>query len=158
MKRNAAFTLIELIVVIIIAAILAAIAVSRWPGTEINLNAQAQQLASDIRYTQTLAMSRAQDYRLNLTATTYSITTTGGAAINNPVTGNASVALGSGITITLSPTNLPSNLIAFNSLGVPYTNSGATTTLNSAAVITLTSGANTKTITIQPQTGRVTVP
>jgi prepilin-type N-terminal cleavage/methylation domain-containing protein len=157
MKRNTAFTLIELIIVIVIASILASIAVTRWPGTVINLNAQTQQLASDIRYTQNLAMSRATEYTLNVTATTYSITTNG-TAVNNPVTGNATVTLGSGITITLSPTNLPNNLITFNSLGTPYTDTTATTALSNAAVITLTSGSNTKTITIQPQTGRVTVP
>ena len=158
MKRNTAFTLIELIVVILIAAILAAIAVARWPGGRINLNATAQQLASDIRYTQTLAMSRAQDYRLNVTASTYSITTGGGTAVNNPITGSANVALPSGTTITISPTNLPNNLIAFDSQGIPYTDSTTAATLGSAAVITLTSNSLTTTVTIQPQTGRVTVP
>jgi prepilin-type N-terminal cleavage/methylation domain-containing protein len=160
MKRNTAFTVIELIVVIVIISILATIAVSRWPGTRINLNAQAQQLASDIRYTQTLSMSRAQDFRLNLTTTNYSITTGGGTAVNNPVTGTATVTLPTApaITITISPTNLPNNLIAFDSLGTPYIDTTTTTALSNAAVITLTSGTNTTTITIQPQTGRVTVP
>ena len=157
MKRNTAFTLIELIVVILITTILASIAITQWPGARINLNAQAQQLASDIRYTQTLAMSRATEYTLNVTATTYSITTGGGAAVNNPITGSATVTLGTGITITISPTNLPNNLVTFNSLGEPYINTTATTALANAAVITLTSGGITKTITIQPQTGRVTV-
>jgi prepilin-type N-terminal cleavage/methylation domain-containing protein len=160
MKRNTAFTLTELIIVIIILGILSTLAVTRWPGTRINLNAQAQQLASDIRYTQTLSMSRGQDYRINLATTNYSITTSAGVAVNNPITGAATIALPTSpaITITIPPTNLPNSLIAFNSLGVPYTNTTATTTLNSAAVITLTSGTNTTTITIQPQTGRVTVP
>jgi len=158
MKRNTAFTIIELIVVMIIMAILATLVVSRWPGTKISLNAQAQQLASDIRYTQTLAMSRGGAYRLNVTASNYSITTLSGTAVNNPITGSATVTLGSGITITISPTNLPNNLITFNTAGVPYVDTTETTALSSAAVITLTSGTNTKTITIQPTTGRVTSP
>lgn len=160
MKRNAAFTLIELIIVIVIISVLATIAVTRWPGTRINLNSQTQQIASDIRYTQTLAMSRAQDYRLNLTATSYSITTGSGAPVNNPITGNTITNLPTApaITITIPPTNLPNNLIAFDSRGTPYTNATTTTALASAAVITLTSGGNTMTITIQPETGRVTVP
>src|SRR5690242_19243011 len=118
-KFFAAFTLIELIIVILIAAILSYIAVTRWPGTMINLNSQAQQLASDIRYTQTLAMSRATEYTLTVTSTSYSIST-GGTAVNNPVTGSASVTLGTGITITTPPTNLPNSSITFNSLGTPY--------------------------------------
>lgn len=158
MKHNTAFTLIELIVVILLAAIISAIAVVRWPGSRINLNAAAQQLASDIRYTQTLAMSRAQDYVLTVSSSSYAITTGSGAAVNNPITGSATVTLSSGITITIPPTNLPNNLIAFDSQGIPQINSNTTTPLANAAVITLTSGSNTTTVTIQPQTGRVTVP
>lgn len=157
-QNNTGFTIIELVIVIVLITILATIAVARWPGTRINLNAVAQQLADDIRYTQTLAMSRAGEYRLNLFSSSYSITTGGGAAVNNPVTGAASVTISSGITITLPPTNLPNSLITFNSLGTPYTDTSGTTALSSAAVITLSSGGNSTTVTIQPQTGRVTVP
>lgn len=162
-KRNAAFTLIELIIVIIIVGILAAIATSRSPGTKINLNSVAQQLASDIRYTQSLAMSRAQSYQLILSATSYQIKTSAGATVNNVVTGQATTQLPTApqffaVTIAVPPTNLPNNIISFDSSGTPYTDATTTNTLNSAAVITLTSGSSTSTITIQPQTGRVTIP
>lgn len=160
-KRSTAFTLIELIVVVAIISILATIAVTRWPGSRINLNAQAQQLASDIRYTQTLSMSRAQDFQLNfLSSSSYSITANDGTPVNNIITGQTTTVLLAtpATTITLPPTNLPNNLISFDSSGIPYTDSATTTALNSAAVITLTSGGQTTTITIQPQTGRITIP
>ncbi len=158
-KNNSAFTLLELIVVIAITAILAAVATSVWPGTKINLNAQAQQLASDIRYTQTLSMSRGANYQINfINATTYNITDTNGIVLNNPVTGATSTSLSSQTNITRPPTNLPNNLISFDSEGAPYIDSNVSTPLNNPAVITLTSGTNSLTITIQPQTGRVSIP
>jgi prepilin-type N-terminal cleavage/methylation domain-containing protein len=152
------FTLIELVMVIVLITILAGTAIVTWPGTKINLNAQAQQLASDIRYAQSLAMTHGQRYRLNFTSTTtYTITTTAGVAVPFPVTGDTSVTLGTGITLTLPPTNLLNNLIAFDGLGIPYTNSTATTALASAATITLSASPNSNTIQINPQTGSVVV-
>ncbi len=163
MKRNTAFTLIELIIVFAIAAILAAVVVARAPGTKPNLNSVAQQLASDIRYTQSLAMSRAQSYQLILSATSYQIQTSSGTVVTNETTGQNTMPMPTqpnyyAVTITLPPTNLPNNIISFDSSGTPYTDAATTVTLNSAAVITLTSGTNTSTVTIQPQTGRVSVP
>lgn len=158
-KNDSAFTLLELIVVIAITAILAAVASNLWPGTRINLNAQAQQLASDIRYTQTISMSRGANYQINfLSSTTYNITDTSGNIVNNPVTGTTITTLLSQTSITRPPSNLPNNLISFDSEGAPYIDSSIDTPLSNPAVITLTSGANSTTITIQPETGRITVP
>jgi len=162
-KRNTAFTLIELIIVFAIVAILAAIVVAKAPGTKPNLNSVAQQLASDIRYTQSLAMSRAQSYQLILSSTSYQIQTSTGTVVPNETTGQTNFPMPTqpsyyAVTISLPPTNLPNNIISFNSSGTPYVDSAATVALSNAAVITLTSGTNTSTVTIQPQTGRVSVP
>jgi MSHA pilin protein MshC len=155
MEKKSGFTLIELIIVIVIMIVLSAYAVARWPGNHINLNAQAQQLANQLRYTQSLAFSQSQRYRLNLTSTSYSITTTGGTAVTDPVTGSNSTNLPSGITMTW--TNLPNSLVAFDGKGSPYTNSTATTLLASNATIRFSQGSTTRTVLITPQTGRVIV-
>jgi type II secretion system protein H len=155
MDKKAGFTLIELIVVIVIMVALTAYAVTRWPGSNINLNAQAQQLAAMLRYTQSLAQSQGQRYRLNLTSSSYNITTFLGIAVTDPVTGAASTNVSSGITMAW--TNLPNNLVAFDGNGSPYTNSLATTLLTSAATIKLTQGGVTRTVSITPQTGRIIV-
>jgi type II secretion system protein H len=155
MDKKAGFTLIELIVVIVIMVALTAYAVTRWPGSNINLNAQAQQLAAMLRYTQSLAQSQGQRYRLNLTSSSYNITTLLGIAVTDPVTGAASTNVSSGITMAW--TNLPNNLVAFDGNGSPYTNSLATTLLTSAATIKLTQGGVTRTVSITPQTGRIIV-
>lgn len=153
MEKKSGFTLIELIIVIVIMAVVSAYVVARWPGTNINLNAQAQQLASAVRYTQSLALSQGQRYRLNLTSSSYSITTTGGTAVADLVTGSNSTSISSGITVAW--TNLPNALLAFDGNGSPYTDSTATTLLATNATITLTQNSVTRTLTITPQTGRV---
>ena len=158
-KNFAGFTMLELVVVIIIISIIASIAIPRSPGTNINLNAQANQLAGDIRYTQTLAMSRGSRYRINfLSSTSYSFSDTNGNVVNNSITGQPTTTLQPGIIMTLPPTNLPNNVLTFDPQGIPYTDSTGTVALSATASIKLTAGSNTLTVSLTPQTGRVTVP
>ena len=146
--------MVELIVVLVIVAILATMAAPRWV-TSPTLDGQLQQLLSDIRYTQALALSHGQRFRVNLTLpSTYSMTTTSGTAVTNPSTGASSVTLTSGVTMT-AVSNLPNNLIAFDEAGTPYTDSAATTPLASNATITLSANGLTRSILITPETGRV---
>ena len=56
--RIRGFTLIELIAVLIIAGILAAIVLVRAPGASFGVRPQAEQLAADLRYAQTLEFGR----------------------------------------------------------------------------------------------------
>ena len=152
------FTLIELSLVIIIISIISAVALLQMsPATNINLGAQANQLASDIRYTQSLSMNKDQRYYLSKTSSnTYQILNAGGTAVILPM-GNTTVTLNSGISFgTL--TNLPNNLIAFDGKGAPYTSTGSGgTVLSSTATVPLTSGGVTRTVSINPTTGLVSV-
>ena len=115
---------------------------------------------NDIRYTQQLSMTRGERYRLVITPATnaYKILNSAGTAITMP-TGNATVTLKSGITFG-ALTYLPNNLIVFDCQGIPYTNTVAShggTLLGNTATIPLTAGSLTKTVSISPETGRVTV-
>lgn len=152
------FTLIELVAIIILLVIIVAFAVSRWPGATIDLNAQTQQLMSDIRYTQSLAMTHGKRYRINFVtlSSSYNITDTSGTAIPNPGTGANSVTLGSGMSFG-GFTNLPNNLLAFDEAGTPYSDATATTALAANASIPLTNGANTQTIQVTVGTGRTII-
>lgn len=147
------FSMIELVGVLVIISILAVIALPRLtaPST-ITLAANASQLAGAIRYAQSLSMSQGQRYRLNLTANSYQITDMSGATTSLPPSaGNAvtttPVAL-SGYAATLS-----NNYVAFNTTGVPFIS--ATTALAATATITLTSGGNSVSLSIAPETGAV---
>ncbi|MCX7121087.1 MAG: type II secretion system protein [Gammaproteobacteria bacterium] len=151
-KKQSGFTIAELIVVIVLISIMAAIAVPRW-ATSPNLDAQTQQLLSDLRYTQMLAMTHGQRFRLNFTLpSSYGTTNLAGTAVPNISTGGNTVALITGITIT-GLTNLPSNLVAFDERGIPYSDSAATTPLAANATITLSYNGITRSIVITQQTG-----
>ncbi len=152
-KKQHAFTLVEFIVVIITVSLIALFASSRWIGNSPNLYAQTQQLLSDIRYTQNLAMTQGVNYYLELTTpNSYSIIDENGNTIPSPSTGANSVSFNSNISYG-SITQLPHSLIGFDGLGIPYTSSDFTTTLNTTATIELTSNGQNHTISITPGTG-----
>jgi len=150
------FTIVELIVVLTLIALIAAIGVPRWIGQTPNLEAQKQQLISDIRYTQNLAMTHGQRYRINFTLpSSYNITNAAGTAVTNPSTGASTITLASGITLSALG-NLPNNLLGFDEHGIPYTDSAVTTTqLATNATITVTANGVNQVITVTPQTGNV---
>lgn len=153
--QESGFTLVELVTVIILLGIISTVVMIQWPGSTINLGAQAAQLAGDIRYTQALSMTKAQRYRLVIvSSTTYQITNSSGTAILN-ASGATTTTLNTGITFgTLA--NLPNSLIAFDTLGTPYVDTASPgTALASTASIPLVAGSKTATVTIAPQTGRV---
>jgi len=155
--KNSGFSIIELVLIIVIIGLLSISVFIKWPGLVINLGAQAEQLANDIRYTQSLSMTNGQRYRLVIASSnTYQILNNSGTAIKLAM-GNSTMTLNSGITFgTL--TNLPNNLIAFDGNGIPYTDTGNPgTQLSATATIPLVGSGNTKNVSISPQTGRTIV-
>lgn len=153
-KKQNGFTLAELMLVIVLISIIAVIAVPRFT-TSPNLDAQTQQLLSDLRYTQMLAITHGQRFRVNFTLpSSYDITNLAGTAVPNPSTNTNTITMSSGITLS-GLTNLPNNLVAFDERGIPYSDSAATTALAANATITLTRNGITRTITITQQTGNM---
>lgn len=156
--RKNGFTLVELVVIILLVGALAFIAVPRYLNKgAIDVSAMAEQLANDIRYTQSLAMTSGQRNRINLTATTYQITTSSGGPVVHPVTGSAGPITLNNVTLSVNPA-LANSYIGFDSKGIPYTDMPANTALAATTTITLTAGGNTRNVVVSPQTGRVTVP
>jgi prepilin-type N-terminal cleavage/methylation domain-containing protein len=156
--RSGGFTLRELIIVLVIVGIISAIALSRTSNDPVMLSTQVNQLAGDIRYVQALAMTQSQRYRINLAAGGYTFTRAdaGGTAVVHPATGStAQINWSSGVTLG-ALVNLPSNLIAFDGRGAPYTNTVATTALTTTGTITLSKGGANQTVTVEAYTGKVT--
>lgn len=156
--RHAGFTLIEFVVVLILIGILAATFVARSSNKgALTFTGQAQQLASDIRYVQTLSMTRGQRHCLNLTGTGYSMTTSNcstSAGVEHPAGATFPVTLDG---VALSWSNLPGNLVTFTGKGEPYTDATAATALASNAVITLGGEGGPVYVCVSPVTGRVFV-
>ncbi len=157
--RKSGFTLVELVVILVLVGILAFTAIPRYLNKgAVDASVMAEQLANDIRYTQSLAMTSGQRNRINLTATTYQITTSSGGLLTHPVTGTTGPIVLNGVT--LGGYNVPplNGYIAFDGKGTPYTDIVAATPLAANATIVVTAGGNARNVVVSPQTGRVTVP
>ncbi|WP_376695505.1 pilus assembly FimT family protein [Wenzhouxiangella sp. EGI_FJ10305] len=74
----AGFTMIELIVVLIILGALAFVAIPRLNLGSLKVMPVAEQIAAEIRYTQSLALTRAEPYTFELAGNTISISSISG--------------------------------------------------------------------------------
>jgi len=150
--RQHGFSLIELVATLVIIAILSTTAISRWSAGSFNLPAQGEQLAADIRYTQTLSMTRGQRYRINFSVDRYWLSNRDGSiTVIHPASNLAETLLPSNITLSTS-----NNILIFDGNGTPYSDSALPgTPLATNATITLTTGSESRTIQISPETGRV---
>jgi prepilin-type N-terminal cleavage/methylation domain-containing protein len=155
-RRAAGFTLVELVVVIVLAAVLVAITATRWSATDATAPYQAQLLARNIRHAQTLAMSWGQALRIASPASGYTVrcvtVTATPPCVNNPVIDPATgLALGVNLSNGVS---LNSVTLDLDTLGRPV--SGAAL-LSVNTGFTLTAGSETWSVTVRPITGFVSV-
>ena len=160
------FTLIETVIVMVIAAILAAVVAVRWnPFDTIKLNSATRKVAADIRYVQKLSISNQTRSGVVFNANGYSVypnitdlatlAASSGDVCSSDASNNFVVDFTqsrcsnySGVTITTLPATNP---IAFNSLGTPVDSAGAT--IGGQTIIVTYNG--TQQITIEQGTGRV---
>ena len=147
------FTLIELVMVILLIGILSVMVVPNWTASTLGIEFESRHILDDIRYAQSMSLATGQRYRfVKVSSTTYGIYNEAGAAVTMP-NGATTITLTNGVSIS-SMSNLPSSLVAFDSLGAPYTTSSIPgTALASTAVISLTNGTQSATVSITPSTG-----
>ncbi len=158
------FTLVELIVVLLLVGILAFVALPRQSQNTLELSAQAEQVAADIRYAQTLSMTRGAAlgtqgrYCIFFTATGYQYRNNGNSyatpctvAVNHPATGSSAAIVLSGTAV--STANLTGNYLEFDTKGQPASLAAPA----SNATITLTATGGPRTVVVSPVTGKATV-
>ncbi|MBU0455318.1 MAG: GspH/FimT family pseudopilin [Pseudomonadota bacterium] len=156
-SKASGFSFIELVIVVAIIGILSVVAILNWPSNTVLLDAQTAVVAHDIRYAQSLSMAKNQRFRfVRISSSSYQIQDSSGTPQYLPA-GGTTVNLGSGISFG-SFTNLPNNLIAFDTEGIPYVTTGSPgTKLTSTAIVRVVSGGVTRTISISPDTGDVSL-
>jgi hypothetical protein len=145
--------------VVIVVGIISIIVVPKINIDSGKIPPVADVVASDIRYTQMLAMSTTSSACITLGATA-GTTYTYGASYNS-TSGLCNGTLASGAVGTAGATrdltaiasgvtasSTQPSFMAFNSLGEPYG-------IAAPATVTITGAGNTKTLTVQPYTGKV---
>ena len=163
-STNRGFTLVELVVVLLVIGILAFFVLPRTSQNTLELWSQAEQLATDIRYAQTLSMTRGAAlgnqgrYCIFFTATGYqfrhnsnSYATPCTTAVNHPATGSTAAIVLSGTAV--GPANLTGNYLEFDTKGQPT--SFTAPLLN--ATVTLNATGGPRTVVVSPVTGKATV-
>ena len=124
-------------------------------GGSVDLAAQAEQLAGDLRYTQSLSMTHGQRYRINFASDRYWFSDITGVTIKpSPSSGATQTLLNNGVALASTH-----SFLVFDGNGAPYTTAVLPgTALASDAIISLTSGSDTRQVRVSPETGRVRVP
>ena len=167
MKSNddPGFTFIELVMIIVLVSLVAVMAAPRLANiTGVKAAATARKLQADVSYAQNLAMTSNRRHRVVFPSTTsYEVRDAAGALATNP-DGGVPFALTMDAGITLS-WNLNGDAalnrgVEFDSLGRPYFYTGVTPSITdlTAGTITVMGGDTAQTVTVQPQTGRVSTP
>jgi MSHA pilin protein MshC len=156
------FTLIELVMVLVLIGIIAAIAIPRLPSTAgSKAGAFAGKLQADIRYAQNLAMTRGTRSRVDFSvANQYSVlssqtgvcsfTSTFDPAASGPFIVRVNTGMYAGITLAPSM-----NCLEYDSLGRPYNCTGLGNVCSSTfsgMTIAISSGGS---VTVSAQTGAV---
>jgi MSHA pilin protein MshC len=139
-RPEAGFTLTELVVVIVIAAILAAVAAARINVMSFRTEGFANEIGATLRYAQKIAISQRRNVTVSVSGNTLSLTypDLGGAAVHRPPgTDPFTVGAPSGIT-------LAGATFTFSALGRP-----------SAGGIFTVTGDVARTITVEAETGYV---
>jgi len=153
------FTLTELVVVIAIAAILAAIATSRYSNQSFDTRGFTDQTLAMLRYAQKTAISQRRTVCVSISGNAISLsylvppggnTTCPGTAMSQPGgSGAFSATAASGVTMTLTGTTSP---FSFSPLGQPSNSGGVPLTAQFTVTI---AGDVTNTITVEQETGYV---
>jgi Tfp pilus assembly protein FimT len=141
----------------IIVTVLAFIALPYTNNDMVMISAEAERLATEIRYAQSLAMTRGQPHWIAFSGNNgYQFFASGAVAVPHPAGEASPVRLQTGTTFALA--SLPNSLVAFNGLGIPYIDSTpVSSVLATNANITVARGSESRIVRVFSTTGLVRV-
>jgi len=164
-QRRSGFTLIEIIVVVVILAIAAAIVIPMASSaSSVQALAAGDMIYADLEFMRSLAMTHGQVYQMvfDTVNESYHIEDQSGTTIPHPVNqgqlyefsfpgsrlGNVDI-----VSVDFDGTST----LAVNYLSIPYSYSVSYVKLAAEGTIVLQAGGMTRTVSIEPETGNVTV-
>jgi type II secretion system protein H len=165
--RNIGFTLIEILIVVVIIGIAAMIAVPMMSSAaSMQIRSAANIVAADLEYAKSMAISRGQNFSMvfDKNSESYSIKDQNGNTISHPIKKGSLYVINFASDSRLGQVDIvdavfnpnSSQTISFDYLGSPYSGTGTSSPLNSG-IITLQAGGNTKTVTVEPVTGYISI-
>ena len=150
----------ELIVIMIIIAIISLIVAPQIVGAiqSVRLNAAASKLASDIRYTRELALSRHDVFGIEFdqAGNSYIVFSWDGATkttMTSPYLGGTNLVVDYDTSTEFAGVSInavTSTEIRIDAFGIPY--DATNTALVAPATVVLQNGAGTRTVRVQPET------
>jgi MSHA pilin protein MshC len=152
MRREYGFTIVELVAVMVIVGIIAAISAPRFVGIDaFDARGSYSTLTAALRYAQKTAIAQRRNVYANVNISSRAVclgyTNNCSSAVIDPATQTAyAKTLSSNVAITASTTP-----IGFDGLGRPIPNTSATFTIQNTAV----TSESIRTITIEQDTGYV---
>jgi MSHA pilin protein MshC len=143
------FTLIEVIAVMTLMVIVAAVAIPKLVNLGTDVLAENDKFKTFVRHAQARAMNSSSVWGVSFSSGSYFLFQDGDTnnAVSMPGEDASTVNLPSGITIS------PTGIVSFDSWGRPYTDAAGTSLQNGPRTITLSGGGSSRSITITPNTG-----
>jgi len=151
-RRHTGFTLLEVIAVLVILCVVAAVAIAKAPSLNIyQVAPEAEVIKGHLRYAQTRAMDTSAVWGITFGSGSYTLfnSITGSNPLL-PGVNSATATLPAGLSIT-------AGTVSFDTWGTPYTDTGATVVQNAGGYrdFSLTLGTTTVSIQISDNTGYV---
>ena len=159
------FTLVELVIVMMILAILAAIAVPLYTSAaSVQLKTAANMIASDLEYAKSMAMSTGRSFSVvfDTSAEEYRIRDANGD-VNHPVHIGAKYVVSFAGDSRLNKVDIVSanfdskNGVRFDYLGAPYAWDGSSASSLNNGSVQLRAEGNTLTVRVEPVTGYISI-
>lgn len=151
-RNNHGFTWVELIVVIVILGIISAFVVSGMMSSDTELAARSEVLKTHLRYAQSRSMNSNTVWYIKFSSNTYSLYKDG-EADSKPLPGSDSLTVTLPSMMSIAYDYAGSDIVSFDGRGKPCTDSGAQTAQGTSRSLTITSGSDSRTITITKNTG-----
>lgn len=161
-----AFTLVELMIVIVIIGVAAAMAIPMMSSAaSFQIRAGANMVAADLEYAKSMAISRGQPYSVvfDVDAESYEIRDQDNNPIANPITKDASYVVNFATNSRVDRVDISdadfdgATSVTFDYLGSPFSGTPPSTSPLNTGTITLEAGDASKTVSVEPVTGYISV-